>query len=252
MVTKVKIFGCAWSPRHGNTEIQVQEALKAAEELPGVTTSYFSIAGKRMESCAACYRCFKEPRMVNPCPAYEKVKGDAFNEIVAMMLEADGIIFGCPVYWMSVTAQLKAFMDRSMSVEANGYPFRNKVIGCATVAFDRNGGHEHTIRTMLNWSMMHDMLPVTMGPERPPKGIGGYLGAMAAQGFPYPVPSGAPNGTYAIREDEIGMFATRNLGRRVAEMTKIVKAGFNVMGEGETYWPKEKIDLGLLSDWKAE
>ncbi len=249
MATKVKIFGCAWSPRHGNTEIQVQEALKAAEELPGVTTSYYSMAGKVMHSCDACYRCFKSPSWEKPCPAYDD-PDDAYDDIVKLMLEADGIIFGCPVYFMSVTAQLKAFMDRSMGVEALGYPFRNRVIGCATIAFDRNGGHEHTIREMLNWSMMHDMIPVGVGPERPPKGIGGYIGAMALQGFPYPVSSGAPNGPKAIRDDEVGMFATKNLGRRVAEMTKIVKAGFTVVGEDERYWPKEQIQLGLLGDWK--
>jgi len=249
MSTKIKIFGCAWSPRHGNTEIQVQEALKAAEELSGVTTSYYSIVGKKMNPCDACYRCFKNPSWEKPCPAYDDPE-DAFDDIVKLMLEADGIIFGSPVYWMSVTAQLKAFMDRSMGVEALGYPFRNKVMGCLTIAFDRNGGQEHTIREMLNWSMMHDMIPVGVGPERTPKGIGGYLGAMALQGFPYPISSGAPDGPKAIRQDDVGMFATKNVGRRVAEMSKIVKAGFNNMEQGETYWPKEQINLNLLTDWE--
>jgi multimeric flavodoxin WrbA len=251
MSSKVKIFGCAWSPRHGNTEIQVQEALKAAEELPGVETSYYSIVGKNMAPCDACYRCFKNPSWEKPCPAYDD-PNDAFDDVVNLILEADGIIFGCPVYFMSVTAQLKAFMDRSMGVEALGYPFRNKVAGFVTIAFDRHGGHEHTIREMLNWAMMHDMITVGVGPERPPKGIGGYIGAMALQGFPYPISSGAPDGPKAIRNDDVGMFATRNLGKRVAEMAKIVKVGFASVNEGETFWPKEQIKLGLLDSWKKE
>ena len=47
MTTEVKILGCAWSPRHGNTEIQVQEALQAAAEIPGVTPEFYSIAPDR-------------------------------------------------------------------------------------------------------------------------------------------------------------------------------------------------------------
>ena len=51
MTTEVKILGCAWSPRHSNTEIQVKEALAAAAQMPGVTTEYYSIAGKKMLPC---------------------------------------------------------------------------------------------------------------------------------------------------------------------------------------------------------
>lgn len=251
MTTKVKIFGCAWSPRHGNTEIQVQEALKAAEELPGVETEFFSITGRDMAPCDACYRCFKNPSWEKPCPAYDN-PNDAFDEIVKKVNEADGIIFGNPVYYMSVTAQLKAFMDRTMGVEALGYPWRNKVAGFLTCAFDRNGGHEHTIREMLNWAMMHDMMVVSVGPERPATGIGGYIGAMALQGFPYPVSSGASEGPRAIRNDPVGIFATRCVGHRVAEMAKVVKAGFSVMNEGETKWPKGAIELGMLTSWKKD
>lgn len=246
----VKIAGIAWSPRHGNTEIQVREALKAAEEIPGVECSFYSVAGKTVLPCDSCYRCFKKPDPEKPCPAYDD-PNDCFDEIVNLINEADGIIFGCPVYYMGVTAQLKAFMDRSMGVEALGYPWRNKVAGFVTVAFDRNGGHEHTIREMQNWALMHDMLVVSVGPERPSKGIGGYIGAMALQGFPYPVSSSKPDGIQAIRQDEVGMYATRCVGWRVAEVAKVVKRGFEGLDISETKWPRGAITLGIVSGFQG-
>lgn len=246
---KVKIFGCAWSPRHGNTEIQVREALQAAEELGEVETVFYSIVGKEMPPCDSCYRCFRTPDPARPCPAYN-LPGDAFDEIVSLINQSDGIIFGSPVYYMDVTAQLKAFMDRSMGVEALGYPWRNKVAGFVTVGFDRNGGHEHAIRAMQNWALMHDMLIVSVGPERPAQGIGGYIGAMALQGFPYPVSSSRPEGVRAIRQDEIGLYASRCVGWRVAEVAKVIKAGFASLGQGETRWPKGAIPLGIVSSWE--
>ena len=41
MSTSVKILGLSFSPRHGNTEVILREALRAAEELPGVETDYY-------------------------------------------------------------------------------------------------------------------------------------------------------------------------------------------------------------------
>lgn len=231
MATDVRILGCAWSPRHGNTEIQVEEALRAAAELPGVVTEFYSIADKTVAPCKSTYSCEREPDRERLCRCY-KAQADAFHEIAELVFQADGIIFGCPVFWMSVTAELKAFMDRSMSVEMLGMPWRNKVAGFLTVAWDRNGGQEHTVQAMQNWALMHDMVVVGVGPERPEKSIGGYTGAMAVQGFPFPDES-----LDAIRQDDVGMFATRSLGWRVAEMAKLLKGGLAVAGPDELKWP---------------
>jgi len=247
-MVNVRVFGCAFSPRHGNTEVQVKEALRAAEELPGVEAEFYSIAGKKIEPCDSCYKCFKEATTEKPCPSF----ADAFDEIVERVDRSDGIVFGCPVYYMTVTAQMKAFMDRSMGIEALGYGWRNKVAGFLTVAYDREGGHETTIRDMQNWALMHDMIAVSVGPERPAKGIGGYLGAMALQGWPYPMSSSKPGVLTAIKEDEIGMYASRCVGWRVAEIAKIMKAGFQAVGMEEMKWPKGPIKIGIVSQWEKK
>jgi hypothetical protein len=84
---------------------------------------------------------------------------------------------------------------------------------------------------------MHDMILVGVGPERPEKGIGGYLGAMALQGFPYPIPSKDPRTLSAVKQDEIGMYAAKCVGWRVAEVTKVIKAGFAHVSKEELKWP---------------
>ena len=248
MSTNIKILGLSFSPRHGNSEIQLREALMAAEELPGVETEMYDIVGKKIEPCDSCYRCFKNATYEQSCPAFE-VDHDCFEEMVQLVHKADAIIIANPVYFMTVTAQLKAFMDRTMGVEALGYCWRNKVCGFLTVAFDRNGGQEHTIRDMQTWAFMHDMIPVGVGPERPGNGIGGYLGAMACQGFPYPMTNSKPEGLSAIREDIVGMYASKCVGWRVADVTKVVKAGYAAMEQGETKWPKGSIRLDMVSKW---
>ncbi|HJW75920.1 MAG TPA: hypothetical protein VJ787_09660 [Thermoleophilia bacterium] len=80
---------------------------------------------------------------------------------------------------------------------------------------------------------MHDVIVVGVGPERPAKSIGGYTGAMALQGWPLPDES-----LDAIRQDEQGLFATRCVGWRVAEMAKILKLGLGAIDERELKWPK--------------
>jgi len=234
--TAVKIVGCAWSPRHGNTEIQVREALQAAEEIPGVTTEFYSIAGKKMLPCRATLKCEKNPDRDLLCQCY-KPTADAFREVAELVFDADGIIFGCPVYWMSVTSELKAFMDRSMAPEMLGRPWRNKAAGFLTVAWDRQGGHEHCIQTMVSWAQMHDMVVVGVGPERPDRSIGGYTGAMALQGYPAP-----DEALDAICQDEMGMYASRCVGWRVVEMAKVLKAGLEAVPDIELKWPKHSAE----------
>jgi multimeric flavodoxin WrbA len=250
MSTEVKVLGISFSPRHGNTEVQIRETLKAAEELDGVTTEFYNIVGRKLEPCDSCYRCFQKANVEHPCPAYDD-PDDCFDEIVKLIFDADGIVFGSPVYFMDTTAQMRAFMDRSMGVEVLGYPWRNKVAGFVTSGFDRNGGQEHAIRSMQNWAMMHDMMIVGVGPERPTKGIGGYIGAMGTQGFPLPVSNSKPEGPTAVRQDEIGMYAAKCVGWRVAEMAKVIKAGFEEV-EGETRWPSGSISLGIVGEWEEK
>jgi len=229
---KVKILGISGSPRHGNTDILVKETLRWAGSLGDVKTEFISISDYKIKSgCISCYKC-KGTNLDELCRG---VKDDV-NAIFKKMLEADGWIIGNPVYFGGITAQLKAIIDRSMSVEYAGCGFRNKVAGVVTVAVTRHGGHEGTIIDIHRFCMIHDMIVVGSGPERPKQGLGCFWGVAALRGYPYPVSSSDPQALTAVNQDDVGLGTCKYLGLRVAEMAHVVKAGFSSKNV-KTYWP---------------
>jgi multimeric flavodoxin WrbA len=131
-----------------------------------------------------------------------------------------------------------------MALEALGMRLRSKVGGAITVSYDRNGGQEPTIFDMIRWMMIHDMIVVTVGPDRPGKGIGSYWGGICTQGFPFPKPSPTKEGLQASKEDEVGINSVIGVGKRVAEVAKLIKAGLNTVPEKELAWPRKlKIEM---------
>ncbi|WFO74833.1 flavodoxin family protein [Desulfurococcaceae archaeon MEX13E-LK6-19] len=62
-----------------------------------------------------CIGCVSDEHLVCRFPCI--IKDDDFNKIGDMVLESDGIIFGTPIYWYSVSGVLKNFIDRLTSME---------------------------------------------------------------------------------------------------------------------------------------
>jgi len=125
----MKILGIVCSPRlHGNTEILMQEALKSAEE-EGAEVELFKLSGKTIYPCDGCDSCVKSGKCrIN----------DDMEPLYQKMAEADGIIFGTPVYFWSVCAQAKIIIDRTYAFRRQR-SLRNKV-GAVLVATTRAGG----------------------------------------------------------------------------------------------------------------
>jgi len=231
---KTRILGISGSPRKGNTEYLVRLALEAAESVGNIATKFVSLREKPIKPCLADYGCYKKGSVEVPCPT---ITDDYGNEVMAMMAKADGLIVGAPVYFGCVTAQMKALMDRSMALSAKAMALRNKVAGVLTVAHARNGGQEHTLFDMIRWLMLHDMIVVSVGADRPEKSVGCYWGGSCTQGFPYPKASPTNAGKKGAQEDVIGINSVRSVAKRVAEMTKIMKAGISAVPESELAWP---------------
>jgi len=100
----MKVLGIVCSPRlHGNTEILVRESLAKARE-EGAEIELVTLAGKTISPCDGCESC----RKTKKC----HIKDD-MQDIYTKLLDADGIIFGTPVYFWTVTAQAKALIDRT-------------------------------------------------------------------------------------------------------------------------------------------
>jgi multimeric flavodoxin WrbA len=147
----MKVIAINGSPRKdGNTDAligYVLEEIKAA----GIETELFSLAGKRIRGCAACYKCFenKDRRCA--------VANDDFNKCLEKMLEADGIIIGSPTYFTDVTAEIKGLIDRAgLVAKANDDMFKRKP-GAAVVAV-RRAGSVHVFDTINHFFLIGQMI----------------------------------------------------------------------------------------------
>lgn len=119
----MRILGIVGSPRKGgNTEILMREALRVARE-SGSTTEMFLMSEKNVAPCDACGTCFE----VGSC-----VVEDDMQELYGMLERADGVIFGSPVYFGSVSAQMKAVMDRMFALLGRR-ALKDKVAGALVV-----------------------------------------------------------------------------------------------------------------------
>ncbi|MFC1903360.1 flavodoxin family protein [Chloroflexota bacterium] len=125
----MKILGIACSPRkHGNTELLVNESLAVAKA-EGAEVELISLADKTVSPCDGCSSC----RKTEVC----HIKDD-MQDIYTKLLEADGIIFGAPVYFWGLNAQAKALIDRTY-VFSPKRKLKNKIVG-AILVLERDGG----------------------------------------------------------------------------------------------------------------
>ena len=121
----MKVLAISGSPRkQGNTEILLNEALKGAGS-EGAEAELYSVSGKRIEPCDACLSC----RKTGKCHI-----DDDMQDLYKKMLEADGVIFGTPIYLYAMTAQTKAIMDRTFALNHDQTSLANKIGGVVVVA----------------------------------------------------------------------------------------------------------------------
>jgi len=136
--------------RDGNTAILIEYVLDELRK-EGIDTEVFSLAGKKIRGCSACYKCFEN--VDGRCA----VKNDILNECVEKMADADGIILGSPTYFTDVSAEMKALIDRAGLVgKANGGIFKRKV-GAAVIAV-RRAGSLHAFSTINNFFLYSEMI----------------------------------------------------------------------------------------------
>ena len=192
----MKVIGISGSPRpEGNTTLLVREALNAVAE-EGIETEFISLADKELNPCIGCNLC----KETGNCQIIDDIE-----EILEKMKEADGIILGSPVYFGGVSAQLKMPMDRSRPLRM-GFQLRNKVGGAIAVGASRNGGQETTIQQIHNFFLIHSMIVV--GDNDPTAHYGG---------------AGVGKSPGDCKDDNIGLETARNLGKKVAEIIKLIK-----------------------------
>lgn len=176
--------------KNGNTAILLETVLAELSQ-EGIETEFIQLAGKPLQGCIACYKCFKNRDQ--KC----SVTTDNLNEYLAKMIESDGILLGSPVYFTDVTAGMKALIDRCGLVStANGGLFKRKV-GAAVVAV-RRAGAIRTFDTLNHLFLYNEM--IVPGSTYWNVGIGRDPGQ--------------------VRDDPEGIQTMKNLGKNMAWLIK--------------------------------
>lgn len=123
------------SPRKGgNSDILCDEFAKGAHEA-GYATDKVYLQGKKIGFCMACYACKKDGNCVQK---------DDVAEILEKMASADVIVLATPVYYYSMTGQLKTLIDRTLPRY-----YMNKISGkdvyCIVTAAEEKPALERTV-----------------------------------------------------------------------------------------------------------
>ena len=183
------------SPKpEGNTAALLQVVLDEAAQL-GAETELVQVNEIMLQQekpyCQACS---------SPCTA-ACFRGTELERIYAKMSRADAIILGSPVYFGTVSAQLKAFWDKTRCLRTDKQLI-NKVGAAVSSGGARFGGQETTLRAL------HDMLLVQ---------------GMTVVGDGYAADDAGHHGSCAQQpasEDEFARKRAAILARRLVEMVK--------------------------------
>ena len=129
------------SPRKGgNSETLAASFAKGAEEA-GHKVETIYLREKKYGFCKGCLACLK---------AGHCVIGDDAVEIAARMHDADVLVFATPVYYYSVSGQLKTMLDRANPLFDSDYAF-TKAYLLATAAEDGEETVEGTVKAVQGW-----------------------------------------------------------------------------------------------------
>ena len=128
-----------------------------------------------------------------------------FSEAISKVKEADGIIWGTPVYFGAWNSMAQEFLQELIKNNVCLFP---KVMGFVVVGAKRNGGQETTI-TFASWDLIregacgvNDGYPVS---QFGGTCVGGLIGD--------------------VKKDKEGLEMSYNVGKRVAETVMIIREG---------------------------
>lgn len=145
---KVVAF-CGSARKKGNTYLLLRETLNVLEK-HGIETELVELAGQTITGCKACMACFKNKDGL--CA----VKKDIFNDCIAKMLEADGILLGSPTYFADVSTELKALIDRGGMVNRANDDMLKRKAGAGVIAV-RRAGAIHALDTINHFFLIGQM-----------------------------------------------------------------------------------------------
>lgn len=181
--------------RNGNTAFLLEKVLEAARE-EGVDGKIFhvmdALKGQENPFCMACS---------SPCKEACHGKDAGLKEACDALEGAAAVVLGSPVYFGTVSAQLKALWDKTRAIRS-----RRSLVGkpaaAVSVGASRFGGQETTLRALHDMLMIQGMSIVGEGTEDDDAGHQGVCAQKPAE------------------EDGFAVERARILGRRLAREVK--------------------------------
>ena len=179
------------SRQEGNTSVALAE-VAAAHEGHGIETETMWLGNKPVNDCIACGKCAE---LGGKCV----IANDVVNELIPKAAQADGFVFGTPVYYAHPSGRILCALDRAFY--AGGAAFRHKP--GAAVAVARRGGTTASFDVLNKYFTICEM-PVVSSTYW--NNAHGRLPGEAAQ-------------------DAEGMQTMRNIGQNMAWLLKCIEAG---------------------------
>lgn len=128
----IKVLVLLGSPREkGNSAMLAEQIAKGANSGNAKVETIY-LHGKNIAPCKGCMSCQKKGS--KGCSIQ-----DDMQEIYLKLIEADAWVIASPVYWFTMSAQTKIFMDRCFALPAYQQdPFRGKRIAIAMTYGDED------------------------------------------------------------------------------------------------------------------
>jgi multimeric flavodoxin WrbA len=187
----IKILGISCSPRKGKTTATaVKAALDAAKDIDNrIEVELLDLGGLEISGFSGGAK-----------PA-DSGKTDDFDRILPKLQDSNvgGWIIGSPVYFRSMSALCKAFLERCAVLRKPRLLLADTAAGVLSVGSYRNGGQELVIEQIQSVLLCHEMMIVGGKP-------GAHQGATLWNAY-----------KDDITKDEFGMDTAKKLGIRVAE-----------------------------------
>ncbi len=189
----IRILGISCSPRKGKTTAQaVRISLEAAEQAQAlVETELIDLGGMRISGWIGGAK-----------SGQGEMPNDDFRLILPKLKDPAvwGLIVGSPVYFRSMSALCKAFLEQCALLRKPKLLWADKAIGALAVGAFRNGGQELVVQQIQTVLLCHEMMVVGGKPRA-------HQGATLWN-------AGAGDN---ITTDALGVDTAKLVGRRVAE-----------------------------------
>ncbi len=140
-----KVMIVVGSPRKKGNSATLAQRVAAGARAQGAEVETFFLHDMNIQPCNACDACRKKKSM-------DCVLDDDMRNLYPKLRKADAILIASPIYWFTVSAQTKLFMDRcyALGSEEEGYALAGKRCGIVLTYADADpfiSGAVNALRT---------------------------------------------------------------------------------------------------------